>query len=151
MIEKEVEQIAQQFGLAIDPTRPVWQLSMGERQRVEILKTLWRKAQILILDEPTAVLTPAEADELGNVLRRMAEDGRTVVFISLKLHEVTAFCDEATVLRGGKTVASSLKVEEVNESDLAGFMVGSSPMISERPPNQEPGCLLYTSPSPRDS
>ena len=139
LIEKEVEQIAQQFGLAIDPTRPVWQLSMGERQRVEILKTLWRKAQILILDEPTAVLTPAEADELGNVLRKIAEDGRTVVFISHKLHEVTAFCDEATVLRGGKTVASALKVEEVNESDLAGLMVGSSPMISERPPYQEPG------------
>ena len=115
LIEKEVEQIAQQFGLVIDPTRPVWQLSMGERQRVEILKTLWRKAQILILDEPTAVLTPAEADELGNVLRKIAEDGRTVVFISHKLHEVTAFCDEATVLRGGKTVASTLKVEKVNE------------------------------------
>jgi len=144
LIEKEVEQIAQQFGLAIDPTRPVWQLSMGERQRVEILKTLWRKAQILILDEPTAVLTPAEADELGNVLRKIAEDGRTVVFISHKLHEVTAFCDEATVLRGGKTVASSLKVEEVNESDLAGLMVGSSPMISERPSYQEPGEAMLT-------
>lgn len=138
-IEKEVDEIAQQFGLVIDPTRPVWQLSMGERQRVEILKTLWRKAQILILDEPTAVLTPTEADDLGEVLRKMAEDGRTIVFISHKLHEVTSFCDEATVLRGGKTVASSLKVKEVNESDLAGLMVGSSPMISERPPLQESG------------
>ena len=143
-IEREVGEIAHQFGLVIDPTRPVWQLSMGERQRVEILKTLWRKAQILILDEPTAVLTPAEADELGKVLGRMAEDGRTVIFISHKLHEVTAFCDEATVLRGGKTVASSLKVKDVNEGDLAGLMVGSSPIISERPPSQTPGEEMLT-------
>lgn len=69
---------------------------------MEILKALWRDARILILDEPTAVLTPAEADELGGVLRRMADDGRSVIFISHKLHEVTDFCDEATVLRGGR-------------------------------------------------
>jgi simple sugar transport system ATP-binding protein len=107
---------------------------MGERQRVEILKALWRDARILILDEPTAVLTPGEADELGRILRHMADDDRTVVFISHKLHEVTGFCDEATVLRGGETVAASLPVSETDSSALAGLMVGSAPVISQRPP-----------------
>jgi len=133
-IESAVGDLAERFGLATDPVRPVWQLSMGERQRVEILKALWRDARILILDEPTAVLTPGEADELGGVLRHMADDGRTVVFISHKLHEVTGFCDEATVLRGGETVAASLPVNGTDASTLAGLMVGSAPMASERPP-----------------
>jgi simple sugar transport system ATP-binding protein len=133
-VESAVGELAERFGLATEPDRPVWQLSMGERQRVEILKALWRDARILILDEPTAVLTPGEADELGRILRHMADDDRTVVFISHKLHEVTGFCDEATVLRGGETVAASLPVSETDSSALAGLMVGSSPVISERPP-----------------
>ena len=132
-VESAVAELAERFGLATEPDRPVWQLSMGERQRVEILKALWRDARILILDEPTAVLTPGEADELGRILRHMAEDDRTVIFISHKLHEVTGFCDEATVLRGGETVAASLPVAETDSSALAGLMVGSSPAISERP------------------
>jgi len=138
-IEKQVENLAHQFGLNIDPSRPVWQLSMGERQRVEILKTLWRNAQILIMDEPTAVLTPGEADELGAVLREMANTGRSVIFISHKLHEVKEFSDEATVLRDGKTVAASLKVEDTDTSELAGLMVGSSPVTTNRPPIRESG------------
>ncbi len=138
-VESQVAALAERFGLAAEPGRPVWQLSMGERQRVEILKTLWRDARILILDEPTAVLTPAEADELGGVLRHMADDGRSVIFISHKLHEVTGFCDEATVLRGGETVAASLAVADTDAAELAGLMVGSSPEISERPPPNEPG------------
>ncbi len=138
-VESAVEALAGRFGLAIEPDRPVWQLSMGERQRVEILKALWRDARILILDEPTAVLTPGEADELGAVLRHMADDGRTIVFISHKLHEVTGFCDEATVLRGGKTVAASLSVADTDASELAGLMVGASPVITERPPAREAG------------
>ena len=141
-IESQVEELAKQFGLNIDPARPVWQLSMGERQRVEILKTLWRNAQILIMDEPTAVLTPGEADELGNVLREMANTGRSVIFISHKLHEVKEFSDEATVLRDGKTVAASLKVEDTDTSKLAGLMVGSSPVTTDRPPPRERGPSL---------
>ena len=132
-IESAVGALAERFGIATEPDRMVWQLSMGERQRVEILKALWRNAQILVLDEPTAVLTPGEADELASVLRHMADDGRTVLFISHKLQEVTSFCDEATVLRGGKTVAASLSVESTDAAELAGLMVGSSPAISERP------------------
>ncbi|MDG2301648.1 MAG: ABC transporter ATP-binding protein [Acidimicrobiales bacterium] len=141
-IESQVEALAKQFGLNIDPARPVWQLSMGERQRVEILKTLWRNAQILIMDEPTAVLTPGEAEELGSVLREMANTGRSVIFISHKLHEVKEFSDEATVLREGKTVAASLRVEDTDTSKLAGLMVGSSPVTTDRPPDREHGPSL---------
>ncbi|KAG1648666.1 Glucose import ATP-binding protein TsgD13 [Nymphon striatum] len=99
---------------------------MGERQRVEILKALWRDARVLILDEPTAVLTPSEADELGRVTASMAEDGRSIIFISHKLDEVTAFCDEATVLRGGATVAASLDVDDLDADRLAELMVGEA-------------------------
>jgi simple sugar transport system ATP-binding protein len=143
-IESQVGDVANKFGLIIDPTRPVWQLSMGERQRVEILKSLWRNAQILILDEPTAVLTPSEADELGTVLREMANTGRSIIFISHKLHEVKEFCDEATVLRGGETVAASLLVEDTDTVELAGLMVGSSPTTTNRPPPQNQGTPLLT-------
>ena len=138
-IESQVGDLAEQFGLNIDPTRPIWQLSMGERQRVEILKTLWRNAKILIMDEPTAVLTPGEAEELGAVLREMARTGRSVIFISHKLNEVKEFSDEATVLRDGKTVAASLKVADTQTSELAGLMVGSSPVTTNRPPDRKPG------------
>jgi simple sugar transport system ATP-binding protein len=138
-VESRVDELARRFGLATEPDRPVWQLSMGERQRVEILKALWRDARILILDEPTAVLTPNEADELGEVLRHMADDGRSVIFISHKLHEVTGFCDEATVLRGGETVAASLPVAETDAATLAGLMVGSTSLAGGRPPSRTPG------------
>ncbi|MEM7141506.1 MAG: ABC transporter ATP-binding protein, partial [Actinomycetota bacterium] len=123
-IEREVADLAARFGFDAEPDRPVWQLSMGERQRVEILKALWRDAQVLILDEPTAVLTPQEAVELGEVLRRMVADGRSVIFISHKLDEVVSFCDEATVLRGGETVAASISVADVDAAELARLMVG---------------------------
>ncbi len=138
-VEARVGELARRFGLATEPDRPVWQLSMGERQRVEILKALWRDARILILDEPTAVLTPNEADELGGVLRHMADDGRSVIFISHKLHEVTGFCDVATVLRDGETVAASLPVAETDAATLAGLMVGSASLAGERPPSRTPG------------
>ena len=92
--------------MAIDPRARIWQLSVGEQQRVEILKALYREARILILDEPTAVLTPQESEALFATLRTMADEGRTVIFISHKLHEVKAVADRVTVLRGGRTVAT---------------------------------------------
>jgi ABC-type uncharacterized transport system ATPase subunit len=88
------------------PAREIWQLSLGEQQRVEILKALYREARVLILDEPTAVLTPQEAETLFGTLRAMADEGRTVVFISHKLHEVKAVADRVTVLRGGRSIAT---------------------------------------------
>ena len=106
---------------------------MGERQKVEILKILWRNAQVLILDEPTTVLTPSEVDELGEILTKMADDGRSIIFISHKLHEVSGICDEATVLRQGKTVASALPIESTDQRELAQLMVGTSASTADRP------------------
>ena len=131
-IEKQVTELAEQFGLATEPGRQIWQLSMGERQRVEILKALWRDAKVLILDEPTAVLTPAEAQELGRITKTMSSEGRSIIFISHKLDEVKAFCDEATVLRGGKTVAKSLPVTDLDPGRMAELMVGEATAVSER-------------------
>jgi simple sugar transport system ATP-binding protein len=138
-IAGEVADLAQRFGFEADPARPVWQLSMGERQRVEILKALWRNAQVLILDEPTAVLTPQEAVEFGNVLRRMVEDGRAVIFISHKLDEVTSFCDEATVLRWGETVAAGVAIADVDVTELAALMVGEVEAAPSPDRMTEPG------------
>ena len=129
-VEQRVAEMAAKFGLQIDPSQPLWQLSMGERQKVEILKVLWRDAQVLILDEPTTVLTPSEVDDLGEILRRMADDGRSIIFISHKLHEIAGICDHATVLRQGKTVANSLPVADTSQDELARLMVGASPTIS---------------------
>ncbi|NNC81113.1 MAG: ABC transporter ATP-binding protein [Acidimicrobiales bacterium] len=137
-IEDQIAALAERFGLHTEPGREVWQLSMGERQRVEILKALWRDANVLILDEPTAVLTPQEADELGRITKAMAEDGRSLIFISHKLDEVTAFCDEATVLRNGKTVAASIPVGELTASGLAELMVGEATEVSQRRSRHEP-------------
>ena len=105
-IERRVAELGERYGMAVDPRARIWQLSVGEQQRVEILKALYREARILILDEPTAVLTPQEAAALFETLRAMAADGRTVIFISHKLHEVMAVSDRVTVLRDGRSVAT---------------------------------------------
>src|SRR5262249_13174878 len=105
-IERRVARLSELYGLAVDPRASIWQLSVGEQQRVEILKALYRDARILILDEPTAVLTPQEAGSLFETMRALAADGRTIVFISHKLHEVKAVADRVTVLRGGRSIAT---------------------------------------------
>src|SRR5262245_3402770 len=122
-IERRVAALGGRYGLPVDPRARIWQLALGEQQRVEILKALYREARILILDEPTAVLTPQEADTLFATLRTMAEEGRTVVFISHKLHEVKAVADRVTVLRGGKTIAT-VDAAEATPRSLAALMVG---------------------------
>ena len=101
-----VAELAERHRLAVDPEAPVGGLSVGVRQRVEILKALYRDARVLILDEPTAVLTPLERDALFHVLRRLAAEGRTVIFVTHKLNEATAITDRVTILRDGRTVAS---------------------------------------------
>ena len=105
------------------PRARIWQLSVGEQQRVEILKALYREARILIMDEPTAVLTPQEAVALFATLRAMADEGKTVIFISHKLHEVKAVADRVTVLRGGRTVETVAAADATPQS-LAALMVG---------------------------
>jgi simple sugar transport system ATP-binding protein len=120
----QVRELSQRYRLKVDPSRPVWQLSVGEQQRVEILKTLQRGARILILDEPTAVLTPQESEDLMHTLRQIAAEGRTVILISHKLEEVRSVADRVTVLRGGTVVASALPIGELSTRDLAHLMVG---------------------------
>jgi simple sugar transport system ATP-binding protein len=122
--ERQVAQLAEDFGLRVDPHAKIWQLSVGEQQRVEILKMLYRGADILIMDEPTAVLAPQEVDELFRILRSMIEEGKSVVFISHKLGEVMEIADRITVLSKGRVTASGLKPSETTPSDLARRMVG---------------------------
>src|SRR4029077_3185526 len=122
-IERDVADLGERYGIAVDPRARVWQLSVGEQQRVEILKALYREARILILDEPTAVLTPQEAESLFVTLRRMSAEGRTVIFISHKLHEVKAVADRVTVLRGGRSIAT-VDTADATPRELAALMVG---------------------------
>jgi len=122
-VERRVEELGSRYGLPIDPRARIWQLSVGEQQRVEIVKALYREARILILDEPTAVLTPQEAGVLFETLRTMADEGRTVIFISHKLHEVMAVADRVTVLRGGRSLMT-LPISSATPQSLAALMVG---------------------------
>ena len=122
-IERRVAELGERYRIAVDPRARIWQLSLGEQQRVEILKALYREARILILDEPTAVLTPQEADSLFETLREMADEGRTIIFISHKLHEVKAVSDRVTVLRGGKNV-ETVETKDATPRSLAALMVG---------------------------
>ena len=126
-----VEQLSREFGLAIDPDAPVEELSVGLQQRVEILKTLGRGADVLILDEPTAVLTPQETDELFCVIRRVVrEKGMTVIIITHKLYEVMAISDRVGVMRGGKLVGVR-PTSQVDEKMLASMMVGREVLFSQ--------------------
>jgi general nucleoside transport system ATP-binding protein len=130
-IEARVEELSLRYGLAVDPRARIWQLSVGEQQRVEVLKALYQEARILILDEPTAVLTPQEADALFETVRAMAADGRTVIFISHKLHEVKAVADRVTVLRRGRSLAT-VPASEATPRSLAALMVGREVEIGRR-------------------
>ena len=141
--EGEVAVLAERFGMKVDPRARVWQLSVGEQQRVEILKMLYRGARILILDEPTAVLAPQEADDLFATLRSMTADGRSVVFISHKLGEVLAIADRVTVMRRGVVTAAGLPTAGATKADLARLMVGRSVLESlDRPPIERFGPLV---------
>jgi ABC-type uncharacterized transport system ATPase subunit len=122
-VEGQVRELGERYRLPVDPHAHVWQLSVGEQQRVEILKALYQDARILFLDEPTAVLTPDEADTLFEVLRQMAGERRTIVFISHKLHEVMAVSDRVTVLREGRVVGT-VRTAEATPQSLTALMVG---------------------------
>ncbi len=122
-VEKEVVALSQQYGLEIDPHARVGDLPVGVQQRVEIIKALYRKANILILDEPTAVLTPQEVEELFRIMRGLTERGVSIIFITHKLKEVLTIADRITVMRAGRVVGT-VKPEETNEAQLAEMMVG---------------------------
>jgi general nucleoside transport system ATP-binding protein len=137
-IESKVADLSRRYGLAVDVRARIWQLSLGEQQRVEILKALYQDARILILDEPTAVLTPQEADSLFDTIRAMADDGRTVIFISHKLHEVKAVADRVTVLRRGRSIAT-VPTADATPRSLAALMVGREIELGRHDGDREVG------------
>jgi len=134
VVSSRIHELSGMYGLRVDPAAMVWQLAVGEQQRVEILKALYRGADLLILDEPTAVLTPQEVNELFTTLRRMAQDGHALIFISHKLHEVLSISDRVTVLRDGRVV-KTLPTSEATREELARLMVGREVLLRvQRPP-----------------
>lgn len=130
-LEKQVKELSEEYKIKINPSSAIWQLSIGEQQRVEILKILYRKADILILDEPTAVLTPDEVKELFGTLKNMAERGCAIIFITHKMNEVMEYADRITVLRDGRLV-KAVKKEETTETELAQLMVGREISMGRR-------------------
>ena len=123
-MSKRLAELSRDYGLPLEPNREVWQLSVGERQRIEIVRALMQNPKLLILDEPTSVLTPQETDQLFITLARLKNEGRALLYISHKLEEVKALCDTATILRGGKKIATCDPRRETAAS-LARMMVGA--------------------------
>lgn len=140
--DEKILALEEQFGLRVDPKAYIWQLSVGEQQRVEILKTLYRGAGILIMDEPTAVLAPTEIDELMDTMRAMVAQGKSIIFISHKLQEVAAVADRVTVLRKGKVTAEGISIEGLTKKKLAQLMVGRSVVFSVHKEPQQPGDIV---------
>ena len=139
--EKRVRELSKQYGLTVRPEAKVASISVGMQQRAEILKALYRGAEILILDEPTAVLTPQEASELFTILRSLQEDGKSIIFISHKLNEVLEIADRITVLRQGKRI-DTVPREGATREGLARLMVGREVVLSVEKPPAEPGETL---------
>jgi general nucleoside transport system ATP-binding protein len=139
--ERRVREISEQFGLAVEPEALVSDITVGQQQRVEILKALYRGADLLILDEPTAVLTPQEAGELFEIIRSLQQDGKSIIFISHKLNEVLEIADRITVLRRGKTI-ETVPREGATEESLAKAMVGREVLLRVEKAPATPGDLL---------
>jgi simple sugar transport system ATP-binding protein len=135
---RRVKELSDRYGLAVDPDAVIEQVSVGMQQRVEILKTLYRDARILILDEPTAVLTAQESHELFEVLRALKKDGVSIVFISHKLNEVLEISDRVTVLRRGKRI-DTVRTEGATEESLARLMVGRDVLLRVEKDQGRPG------------
>lgn len=135
--DEKIRQLGERLGLIVDSRAKIWQLTVGEQQRVEILKMLYRGTNVLIMDEPTAVLAPSEIDDLFITLRRMTAEGKSIVFISHKLNEVTEISNRITVLRRGKVTASGISTRETTREKLAELMVGREVLfrIDKKPVN----------------
>lgn len=142
--DRIVFELGERFGLKVDPRAKIWQLSVGEQQRVEILKMLYRGADILIMDEPTAVLAPQEVEDLFVTLRAMAAEGKSIIFISHKLQEVMAIADRVTVLRKGKVTAAGLDARSTTRQELARQMVGRDVVFRVEKKPKEPGKVVLS-------
>lgn len=140
-VERELLELGKRYGLEVDPKARVWQLSVGEQQRVEILRLLARGARILIFDEPTAVLTPQEARQLLRTMRSMAQEGFCVIFISHHLDEVMEVADRITVLRKGRVIAT-LERNATNTRDLARLMIGRDVVTEHARMSIQPGAVV---------
>lgn len=137
-IKSHTQELSKQYGLAVDPDALVADISVGIQQRVEILKVLYRNANLLILDEPTALLTPQETEDLFKIIYRLRNDGKTILFISHKLKEIMEISDRVTVLRDGKFV-NTVEKEQTTEVDLANMMVGREVFLRPAPPAKNIG------------
>ena len=140
--DKKITDLGDQYGLKVDPRAKIWQLSVGEQQRVELLKMLYRGADVLVMDEPTAVLAPTEIDGLFDTLRAMVVQGKSVIFISHKLQEVTAIADRVSVLRRGVATASGVPAKGVTKQELASMMVGRDVVLFVDKKPKQPGHLI---------
>ncbi len=142
--DQKIADLSERFGLKVDPKVKVWQLSVGEQQRVEILKMLYRGAEILIMDEPTAVLAPQEIEGLFVILRKMVSEGKSIIFISHKLNEVMEISNRITVLSRGKATAAGIQVEQTDRRELARLMVGREVIFHLEKKAQKPGETVLT-------
>jgi len=140
-VSDRIRELSDRYNLAVDPDAYIWQLSVGEQQRVEILKQIYRGATILILDEPTAVLTPQEADELGRVLAVMQSEGKSMIFITHKMGEVMAFSNRVCVLQHGRMVATK-RTADTNPRELARLMVGREVLFRLDKAEMTPGDVV---------
>jgi general nucleoside transport system ATP-binding protein len=140
--DEKILEVGERFGLKVDPRAKIWQLSVGEQQRVELLKMLYRGVNVLIMDEPTAVLAPQEIDGLFNILRSMVAQGKSVIFISHKLQEVTAIADRVTILRRGVVTASGVATKGTTKQELARLMVGREVIFSVEKKPSQPGNVV---------
>jgi len=139
-----VADLGDRFGLKVDPAAKIWQLTVGEQQRVELLKMLYRGAEVLILDEPTAVLAPQEIEVFFDTLRTMVSEGKSVIFISHKLPEVMEIADRVTVLSKGKITAEGVNAEGITRQELARLMVGREVFFSLDKVAQTPGEVILS-------
>ena len=136
VVSARIRELSKQYGLQVNPDSVISKLSVGERQRVEIVKALYRGAALLVLDEPTAVLTPQEVDDIFVILKQMAKDGHALIFISHKLHEILALTDRVSVLRDGKMIGT-VPTADVDKAQLASMMVGREVLLERiRPPRE---------------
>ena len=135
---KKIEEICNKYGFEVDPKQKIYDMSVSQKQTVEIVKVLYRGADILILDEPTAVLTPQETEKLFNVLRKMREDGKAIIIITHKMQEVEELSDRVAVLRSGKYIGS-MKTKNTNVTEMTNMMVGHEVTLNiERPEPVDP-------------